>query len=98
MSTLASDLRHSARLLLRSPGFTFIATAALAIGIGANTAILSVVHALLLKPLPYSDPERLAAISFTGATAVLGVIAATASYLPGRRATRVDPAIALRAE
>ena len=62
MSNALKDLRHGLRLLLRSPGFTLIAVAALAIGIGANTAIFSVVHALLLKKLPYRDPERLAVI------------------------------------
>src|SRR5918993_6039759 len=62
MTNFWHDLRHGARLLLRTPSFTLVAVAALAIGIGANTAIFSVVHTLLLKPLPYKDPERLAVI------------------------------------
>lgn len=59
VSTLLSDLRVSCRSALRQPGFTLVVVATLAIGIGATTAMFGLVHATLLKPLPYHEPDRL---------------------------------------
>jgi predicted permease len=62
METFLTDVRHSFRVLVKSPGFTLVAILALALGIGANTAIFSVLDRVLLRPLPFPDSERIMSI------------------------------------
>src|SRR5690348_3412254 len=62
MDTLINDIRFAIRTLMRSPGFTFIALLCLALGLGANIAIFTVIDGVLLRPLPYRAPDRLVRI------------------------------------
>ena len=77
MKNLLKDLRHGLRTLLRQPGFTVVAVITLALGIGANTAIFSLVNAVLLRELPFKDPEQIVSI---GKQAGVGGLPGLAGY------------------
>src|SRR5580704_10670393 len=63
METLIQDIRYGARMLMKNPGFLLIAVITLGLGIGANTAIFSMVDSLLLRPLPVQEPGRIAVLA-----------------------------------
>src|SRR5215216_1932369 len=84
MDRLIQDLRYGVRALLKNRGFTLVALLALALGIGANTAIFSVVNAVLLRPLPYHDADRIMTVLYEGRIPV-----APAEYLDWREQSEV---------
>jgi putative ABC transport system permease protein len=94
--TFLLDLRHGARLLARSPGFAVVAILALALGIGANSALYSVIDGVLLRPLPYSESDRIAYVSrhFSKSNFRYGNLC-IADYLDWRAGNRafLDPAL-----
>ncbi len=93
---MASDLRQALRMLLKRPAFTLVAVLTLGLGIGANTAIFSVVNGVLLRPLPYPEPDRVVRIwelSAKGAHMDLS----NPNFLDWRRATSFEPMAAYAA-
>ena len=97
MSTFFADLRFAIRVLLRSPGFAAVAVLVLALGIGANTAVFSVINAVLLRPLPYPQSERLVAI-YEGTANMPNAATSLPNYLDWRAAQKsfTDLAVARR--
>ena len=63
---LTQDIRYALRSFVRAPGFTLVALVTLALGIGGTTAIFSIVDGVVLRPLPYSDPDRIVQITVAG--------------------------------
>jgi putative ABC transport system permease protein len=96
MQTIWQDLRYGARMLLKNPAFTLIAVLTLALGVGANTAIFSVVNSLLLRPLPYPDSNRLVTLSGNGEEGPTGNTG-YATFLDWReRSQSFDPMVIIR--
>src|SRR6476661_6094773 len=92
------DLRFGLKLLWKEKGFTLTALATLALCIGANTAIFTVLHAVILAPLPFAEPERLVSIGnvYPGAGITKSVQSSIPDYLDRRKMTDVFESVALR--
>src|SRR5918912_4336313 len=90
MSNLWQDVRYGVRMLLKRPGFTLVAVVTLALGIGANTTIFSFVNGILLRSLPYPQPERLVTIDETALKrGVTSMGVSFPNYLDWREQNRV---------
>jgi predicted permease len=96
MSDFLRDVRYAARRLLRTPGFTTATVLTLALGIGANTAIFTIVNSVLLKALPYHEPERLVGLWQTApGVDIVDLTASVADYLTYREESRTIADVAL---
>src|SRR5688572_12441999 len=97
MQTFLQDIRYGTRMLFKNPGFTAVAVIALALGIGANTAIFSVINSVLLRPLNYPDPDRL--VIFWEKAAQMDTSVSYPNYIDWRdRNTVFDSVMASRRE
>jgi putative ABC transport system permease protein len=88
MTTLLADLRHALRVLRQTPTLTAIAVVSLALGVGANTAVFSVVHAVLLRPLPFPHPERIVTLEERDSDGTPAGTTGWATYVDWRARTR----------
>ncbi len=95
MDTLLKDIRYGFRTLLKSPGFTLVAVLVLALGIGANSAIFSVVNGVVLRPLPFSDPERIVTAHGHGDEANRSIVVSYPDYIDWRDSTKTFEALAV---
>ena len=89
MQILLQDIRHALRMFRENPGFIATALAALALGIGSNTAIFSVVNAVVLKPVRFSEPDRLVRLMNTQKGNPAGAAASPAKFMHWRAQTEV---------